>query len=297
MSLVVQEVLTCHFCNDPITKITGQDSDSLCNHHITYIPEVKVPAHIGCNVRYHRTHPDHPTDPTTEYRRGFIESLGGMASCYFCGEQITKMSGMESKSLFIHSLDGDHGNWEPTNKVPTHHGCHARYHAINISKCTRRKISISVQNTREEVWRKRRERYGPTGFKDPNCMRGENSPMYRNVEAAERGWDTRRERHGPSGYKGEHHMKRPEQRERFSRENPMKRPELKKGLSKRMKGDKNPMKDPDVAAKAWATRRERYGPSGGDYSRSWELRREKYDPSGGWELRRERYGPTGRKPK
>ena len=47
--------------------------------------------------------------------------------CYFCGEEVTKIVGSERDSLNIHSLDGDHENWSPENKVPTHQGCHSRH--------------------------------------------------------------------------------------------------------------------------------------------------------------------------
>lgn len=50
--------------------------------------------------------------------------------CYFCGEEIVKR-GRESDSLCVHSLDGNHDNWDPDNKVPTHKKCHTEYHAKN----------------------------------------------------------------------------------------------------------------------------------------------------------------------
>lgn len=49
-------------------------------------------------------------------------------NCHFCGESIIKMSGKDSDSLLIHSLDGNHNNWDPKNKVPVHRGCHSRFH-------------------------------------------------------------------------------------------------------------------------------------------------------------------------
>lgn len=62
-------------------------------------------------------------------KRGkFIEvfrerSPDGLIRCYFCGE-ITEVE-------IIHSLDGDHENWSPENKVPAHWGCHSSHHNTN----------------------------------------------------------------------------------------------------------------------------------------------------------------------
>lgn len=48
--------------------------------------------------------------------------------CYFCGENILKLKGCDSDSLVFHSLDGNHDNWNPENKVPAHFACHESYH-------------------------------------------------------------------------------------------------------------------------------------------------------------------------
>ena len=48
--------------------------------------------------------------------------------CHFCSEEVIRLTGSRSDSLVIHSLDEDHENWNHTNKVPTHYGCHSRYH-------------------------------------------------------------------------------------------------------------------------------------------------------------------------
>ena len=50
------------------------------------------------------------------------------AICYFCGEPIVKLEGCSSESLAIHSLDENHDNWNKDNKVPTHRGCHTKFH-------------------------------------------------------------------------------------------------------------------------------------------------------------------------
>jgi len=49
--------------------------------------------------------------------------------CHFCGKEITKKYyDKSSESLVFHSLDGNHDNWDPSNKVPAHHGCHVGWH-------------------------------------------------------------------------------------------------------------------------------------------------------------------------
>ncbi len=48
--------------------------------------------------------------------------------CYFCEEEITKKFGKKAESLLFHSLDGNNSNWEPSNKVSTHRGCHTTFH-------------------------------------------------------------------------------------------------------------------------------------------------------------------------
>ena len=68
--------------------------------------------------------------PKMGHRREIIEGFGDPLLCHFCGEEITRLENLFSDSLVIHSLDGDHENWDPANKVPAHHGCHVTYHNI-----------------------------------------------------------------------------------------------------------------------------------------------------------------------
>lgn len=63
-------------------------------------------------------------------RTELIEGFGTPLLCHFCGNEVTKRKGLTSDSLIVHSLDGDHENWDPTNKVAAHHGCHMTYHGI-----------------------------------------------------------------------------------------------------------------------------------------------------------------------
>lgn len=165
----------CHFCGEPITKMTGHDSESLCNHHITYIPEVIVPTHFGCHQEYHNTHPDHPKNPEAEYRKRFIENLDDNILCHFCNEPITKLSGFVSDSLTIHSLDGNHDNWDPDNKVPAHRRCHSRYHMENMKKW----VGDSNPMKRPEVRAKHLESVGTPKNRAVHSerMKGNNNPM------------------------------------------------------------------------------------------------------------------------
>ena len=62
-----------------------------------------------------------------------LASLQGNFYCCFCGEEIMKLSGKDSDSLAIHSVNGDHNDWTPENKVAAHISCHGRYHNIGKS--------------------------------------------------------------------------------------------------------------------------------------------------------------------
>ncbi len=52
----------------------------------------------------------------------------GFIQCHFCCSPVMKVGGLSRDSLVIHSLDGNHENWDPANKVPTHCACHISYH-------------------------------------------------------------------------------------------------------------------------------------------------------------------------
>jgi len=272
MSLVAQEVLTCLFCNKPITKLNGLSADSLCNHHITYVPEVIVPTHRVCHMRYHNTHPDHPANPETEYKKRFFENLDGKkVICFLCGEEITKLQGKDSNSLALHSLDGNHSNWDPDNKVPTHFGCHMRYHSINTDECVRHNISIDAQNTRDDAWRKRRVLQS---IKSKRYWDDLNS-VYNSAEFSAKqrtshlgvpqpyNWPTRRARYGTSGAKD------PAQYSINASIAAIKSAAAR-WANRRKKYGSTGVKDPiahsvkmkAVAVKAQKTRIDRYGPTG-----------------------------------
>jgi len=57
-----------------------------------------------------------------------IKSWSKPLSCYFCGDEIVQLTGRSPECLDIHSLDGNHENWDIKNKTPTHKTCHAEYH-------------------------------------------------------------------------------------------------------------------------------------------------------------------------
>jgi len=84
-------------------------------------------------------------NPTSDTRRRkrleIIKCLPKPVLCYFCGDEIVKLFGFGSDALHLHSLDGNHENWNPENKVPTHHRCHTKHH-ISGDKNPRRKASL-----------------------------------------------------------------------------------------------------------------------------------------------------------
>ncbi len=293
----------CHFCHNPITNMNGYDPESLCNHHITYVPEVKIPMHKKCHQKYHNTHPDHPKSPEIEYkkyRKEFVENLDEDILCHFCGKQITKMDGVKSDSLIIHSLDGNHNNWDPTNKAPAHNGCHTSYHqkGKDVSEKTRDLLRGDNNPSRrpeqrqrmrdhspmknpevpKKVWKKRRELYGPTGFKGENPMKRPEVVAKvvralegRRSEIIRRTWETRRLRYGVKGF-SEEGMKGLVM-SKMGDSNPAKRLEVRRKIS-----DNNPMKHLEVRKKM------RDGMKNGGAKQTWETRRRLY-------------GPTGMKPK
>ena len=58
-----------------------------------------------------------------------IEDFQKPIRCAHCGEEITDLEGTrEPMALAIHSVDGNHENWEPLNKVPMHIKCHSSFH-------------------------------------------------------------------------------------------------------------------------------------------------------------------------
>jgi len=89
---------------------------------------------------------------TAEFIRVFRErSPDGIIRCYFCGKPILKMKGVEGGALHIHSLDDDHENWNPENKVPAHAACHIGYHSYRDGNPNWKGDEASVSAKRKRV--------------------------------------------------------------------------------------------------------------------------------------------------
>ena len=85
--------------------------------------------------------------------------------CYFCEEDILMRGGVDGRSLVVHSLDGNHDNWESANKVPTHKGCHIAYHrgkdSVKVTSDTSMSLPYSIRDKlvgrkkydREPLWK------------------------------------------------------------------------------------------------------------------------------------------------
>lgn len=280
-SELMKELPSCYFCGDPIVKMNGRDADSIYIHHISYVPEVKVSSHHSCHASYHSTHV--ANIPYSSMKKEFIENLDEKVICYFCGDEVIKMRGLGVKSLVIHSLDGNHYNWAPGNKVPCHRGCHGKYHFEGDKNPSRRpEVSRKISATKiknssglesnKKGWPVRREKYGPSGVRDPearrqkisDALKGDNNPMKDpdvakrsgertrgkiGVERSKESVKTRHERYGSSWCKDPDCMR--------GDNNPAKRPEVRVKISRN-----NPMNNPESVLKIWVTRRARYGPSG-----------------------------------
>ncbi len=153
--------------------------------------------------------------------------------CHFCGEEITKF-GRESGSLCFHSLDGNHDNWEPSNKVPAHYGCHASFHVEGDKHPMKDpKVVATLSKTmmgRPKPW-----------------MRGDNHPMKR-PEQRQRMRDNNPLKDPVTKAKHLESLRTPEYRARMS--------ELIKGENNPNYGDKVSSEERTRRAiKAWATRR------------------------------------------
>jgi len=58
-----------------------------------------------------------------------VENFQKPIRCAHCGEEITDLDGTrDPQSLAIHSVDGNHENWNPMNKMPMHLECHSSFH-------------------------------------------------------------------------------------------------------------------------------------------------------------------------
>jgi len=124
---------------------------------------------------------------TLEIRKKVRDTAPFIQLCHFCHKPITKMNGLGPDSLLIHSLDGNNRNWDPSNKVPTHRGCHQRFHTTGDRNPSKRsEVAAKISKTRtgsktgRKAWRTRRERYGPTGMKHGGVVKNKELRVNKN---------------------------------------------------------------------------------------------------------------------
>lgn len=221
--------------------------------------------------------------------------------CYFCGEEIT-MFGIESDSLVFHSLDGDHSNWEPSNKVSCHNGCHKSFH--HTGKVLSEKTKQLIRNAKLGTipTEKTRQRMSDVSLGKPKT-----EEHRRNISKGTMGkpkpWLKGNPRSEETKLKIAKTLKGKPHPWQEGDKNVMCRPEQRQ----RMRGE-NPMKNPETAAKARRTKLERYGYSGmtdpeahgravskGRMKATAEERSEAAKK--GVKTRRKRYGPSGMRPR
>jgi 5-methylcytosine-specific restriction endonuclease McrA len=85
----------------------------------------------------------HPTDTFSKKQNELIDGFPKPLNCFFCKKPIIKTIGQEKDSLAIHSLDGNHENWSPNNKVPVHNSCHIRHHRTGYKASTETRLRMS----------------------------------------------------------------------------------------------------------------------------------------------------------
>ncbi len=215
--------------------------------------------------------------------------------CFFCGEEITIIEPYKSKSLLFHSLDGNHNNWDPANKVSAHFGCHSNYHNMgdkNVMKRPEVKIKqlASVRTTKMRKHRSERMIGDKNPMKRSEVAKKVGDANRGNSQIGIKGWDTRRRRYGQTGYKD------PEAFSLTIRESWNKAGEkararrgakVGKTLREKYKYEDHPNKgNSQIGIKGAQTKRERYTPE--EISEIYER---------ALITRRDRYGPSGRRPK
>ncbi len=91
--------------------------------------------------------------------------------CYYCKKEITNTTGGITKDyLVIHSIDGNHGNWETSNKTPIHAGCHTKLHHIGRKHTLQARMNIgrSRKGMKFTEEHKRKLALSKLGSKNPN---------------------------------------------------------------------------------------------------------------------------------
>ena len=112
--------------------------------------------------------------------------------CYFCGKPITAKKGdaIGKSSLVIHSLDGNHDNWDKDNKVSSHYGCHTKFHHTGSSRSEKTKKLMSLAK-KGKYCGENNPMYGVHRFGKKNPMFGKHrteESKKKNREAAKQQW-------------------------------------------------------------------------------------------------------------
>lgn len=133
MNTETKPIIFCYFCGEPITKMEGCNSDSLCTHHINgnredNRPENLVFTHCGCNSSHHNKGAKRQSRKIISTKRKAMKLFENKMFCYFCYEPITKMNGHDADSLIVHHINGDPYDDREENLAVTHKGCHQSNH-------------------------------------------------------------------------------------------------------------------------------------------------------------------------
>lgn len=96
-------------------------------------------------LRYYRTK-----------EQALIEKFVYPIKCYFCGKPIIKPEERRDNSLVLHSLNGNHEDFDPSNKVLVHRVCHTRYHSTGERNPGWKGENISPKNKYAREWKRRK---------------------------------------------------------------------------------------------------------------------------------------------
>lgn len=116
---MMRPLRTCRVCGFEVYTVKDLELFVKCPRSL----HGREPRCKNCQSKYMKEH----RSRTAEFVEIFRARPNGLR-CHFCGEEIITLKGSNSDSLVIHSLDENHENWSHDNKVPTHRGCHVRFH-------------------------------------------------------------------------------------------------------------------------------------------------------------------------
>lgn len=88
----------------------------------------KTMRNIYCSLEYRKKVSDGLTRAHSDTTKYQILQLQKPLDCYHCNNLII-VRGVTREGLVFHSLDGNHNNWSPENKVPVHRKCHPKVHS------------------------------------------------------------------------------------------------------------------------------------------------------------------------